>query len=90
MNPTSLQAYENIKPRIPKDHLAILSVLSYNKDMTYHEIAKALNWGNPNKAGRRMSELLLKELVKSGEIRKCSIAGTNCNTYLLNDRSRRN
>ena len=37
-NKNSLEAFENIKPKIPTDHDLILSVLKKDKDATYKEI----------------------------------------------------
>ena len=36
---TSLEAYENFKPKIPTDQEKILSVLEKEKGLTYNEIA---------------------------------------------------
>ena len=40
MNTNSLEAYENMKPKIPTDQELILSVMKEKEDYTYHEIAK--------------------------------------------------
>lgn len=95
---TSLEAYENMKPKIPKDQLVILSVMDEKKGLTYNEIAKeirvkyhlenksieALKWTNPNKVSRRMKELVLAKKVEVCEPRICTIAKSNCMTYRLN------
>ena len=95
---TSLEAYENMKPKIPNDHLVILSVLDDKKPLTYNEIAKdirvkyqlqsktieALKWSNPNKVSRRMKELVEAKKVEVCEPRICTIVKSNCKTYRLN------
>lgn len=97
IEPTSLEAYKNMQPKIPTDQELILAVLSNEKAMTYNEIAKAVriklyndkntfsvqSWVNPNKASRRMLELIRLKKVIPGEVRKCTIAKSNCKTYLL-------
>lgn len=94
---TSREAYKNMQPKIPSDQELILSVLSYENDMTYNEISKAVrlklyneektfeaqSWVNPNKVSRRMKELLESKKIISGEVRECSIVKSKCKTYLL-------
>ena len=94
---TSLDAYENMKPKIPNDQAVILSVLD-DKPLTYNEIAKdirvkyqlqsksieALKWSNPNKVSRRMKELVMAKKVKVCEPRICTMVKSNCKTYILN------
>lgn len=94
---TSLEAYENMKPKIPNDHLTILSVLS-DKPLTYNEIAKeirvkfqlknksleAIKWSNPVKVARRMKELVETNKVEVCEPRICTMAKSRCKTYKLN------
>lgn len=94
---TSLEACKNMQPKIPSDHELILAVLSYEKDSTYHEIAKAVRlklyneknifraqaWINPNKVSRRLPELVRLEKIIESEVRECSIVKSKCKTYLL-------
>tara|TARA_R110001606_G_scaffold398055_1_gene576202 strand:- start:9771 stop:10028 length:258 start_codon:yes stop_codon:yes gene_type:complete len=79
---TSLEAYENKKPKIKNDHQRILFMMSKKEDFTYNEIAKMLGWSNPNKVSRRIPELIREGKVKVKEVRKCTVAGSNCNSYL--------
>lgn len=95
---TSLEAYENMKPKIPKDQLVILSVLDEKKELTYNEIAKeirvkyqlenksieALKWSNPVKVARRLKELVTAKKVEVCEPRICTMVKSNCKTYRLN------
>ena len=97
MNTNSLEAYENMKPKIPTDHELILSVLS-DEPLTYKEIGykvykklllngetrlKAFAWKHdPNKVSRRTKELLRMEKIKIKETRKCTIAGSKCYAYI--------
>lgn len=82
MQNTSLQAYTNMLPKIKTDHEKILSVLSKKQPLTYNEISKLLKWHQPVKVARRLPELLRLGLIKKSEQRKCSIAKSNCNTYI--------
>ena len=79
---TSLEAYEKVKPKIPSDHSLILSVLDAESGLTFREIAKKLNWFEPIKVSRRMSELVRDNKVKILETRICSIAKSRCNSYV--------
>lgn len=79
---TSILAYENKKPTIKNDHDRILLKLSSNRGYTYNEIAKFLNWSNPNKVSRRLPELLRLKKIQIKEIRKCTIAGSMCKSYV--------
>lgn len=95
---TSKQAYKNMQPKIPSHHELILAVLSDEKELTYNEIAKSVRlwfysnkktieaqaWLNPNKVSIRLAELIRLKKIIPGEIRKCTIGGRNCQTYLLN------
>lgn len=94
---TSREAYESVKPVIPTHHKLILSVLSETVGATYKEISDAIymkcvierikeasKFHNPNTVSRRMLELINSKKVKYGEIRKCTIGGRNCQTYLVN------
>jgi len=80
---TSLLAYDLFKAKIPNDHECILAVLSVNSNLTYCEIAKLLNWHNPNKASRRMKELIQLEKVEKSGTKICPIANSLCTTYKL-------
>ena len=99
-NTNSIEAYNNMKPKIKTDHDLILSVLKKDEPLTYCEIAyrvykkmlldsnpeislKAFSWKNPNKVSRRIPELKRLSKVKLCKSRKCSIAGSNCSTYVL-------
>lgn len=102
METTSLEAYKNMKPKIPTDHELILAVLSDEKEMTYNEIAKEVrislyaqnktlqlqSWINPNKVSRRMKELVNKKKVMVSEPRLCTIVKSRCKTYLLNTKGK--
>ena len=79
---TSLEAYKNMQPKIKTDQDKILSVLSSTNPLTYNEIAHSLGWFNPNKASRRLPELLrLGKVVKSG-VKKCTKVNSNYSAYL--------
>ena len=83
MQTTSLQAFENKKPTIKTDQDKILSVLSKQNPLTYNEIAWRLGWFNPNKASRRLPELLrLHKIAKKG-VKMCTRAKSNCSAYIL-------
>ena len=79
---TSLEAYKAMQPKIRTDHQLILSKLCKNKGFTYNEIAQMLGWLNPNKASRRLPELVRLGLVKVKDVRRCMVAQTNCRTYI--------
>ena len=82
LNTNSLEAYRDMQPKIKTDHDKILSVLKKDKSMTYNEIAWYLGWFNPNKASRRIPELVRLGKVKLKEVRICKRAGSNCNAYV--------
>lgn len=79
---TSLEAYENIKPKIKGDQLQILSVLDPENGLTFREIAKKLHWLEPIKVSRRMSELVRQNKVEIKETRICSISKSRCSSYI--------
>ena len=79
---TSLEAYNNMQPKIKTDHQLILSKLCKNKGFTYNEIAQMLGWKNPNKASRRLPELVRLGLVEVKGVRRCMVAESNCRTYV--------
>lgn len=83
LQPTSLEAYRNMQPKIKTDHDKILSVLSKTKTLTYNEIAWQLGWFNPNKVSRRIPELIRQGKVRLKEVRKCTRANSNCSAYTL-------
>lgn len=97
IEPTSLEAYKNMQSKIPGDKEMILSVLSETQSKTYQEIGRdirielhhqnrsieALKWINPNKVSRRTLELVKDDKAILGKVRKCTIAKSNCKTYLL-------
>lgn len=83
MKTTSLQANQNASQFKNTHYMNILTVLKFsNTPLTYKEIANRLRWSDPNKVSRRMGELVRLELVKEREPRKCTIAHTNCTTYI--------
>ena len=87
MKSTSKEAYtEAIRSgTIQNDYTKIYNVLRFaDKPLTYTEIASKLNWYNPNKVSRRMSELVKLGLIIEEKPRKCSIVNSNCTTYLIN------
>jgi DNA-binding Lrp family transcriptional regulator len=72
-----------MQPKIKTDQDKILSVLKKNEPLTYNEIAWRLGWFNPNKASRRMPELVrLGKALKKG-VKRCSRAKSNCTAYIL-------
>lgn len=95
MKATSLEAYETMKPKIPTDHAIIMSVLT-NTPMTYKEIGVKIRvkliserkttelqgWFDPNKVSRRMSELVELKKVEVCPSRICTVAKSNCTTYI--------
>ena len=82
MQATSLEAYRNMQPKIKTDHDKILDTLSRTNPLTYNEIAWRLGWFNPNKASRRLPELLrLGKVIKTG-VKMCSRAKSNCSAYI--------
>lgn len=98
MNTTSKLAYENKKPSIPRDQDLILSVLKTDKGSTYKEIGymvykkllldsktrlKAFAWKyDPNKVSRRLKEMITQGKIAVLEIRKCTRANSQCNSYI--------
>ena len=82
MQQTSIQAYSNKLPTIKNDQDRILFKMSKTAGLTYNEIAEKLNWKNPNKVSRRLLELVKKNKIKVIEVRKCNVAGSNCNSYI--------
>lgn len=84
MKATSLEA-NRLADEFKNTHgIKILSVLKNSKiPLTYKEIANRLNWSDPNRVSRRMSELVGLDLVKEKEARKCTIANRNCTTYII-------
>lgn len=65
--------YREISNRVYKKLL-----LSSNPEVKQYAFA----WKNPNKASRRMSELVRDNKVKVLETRICSIAKSRCKTYV--------
>jgi hypothetical protein len=86
MKQTSIEAYlEKItNGTIENDYARIYRTLKQlGKPLTYCEIALWLGWGNPNKASRRMAEMVRVGLIEENDPRICSIAGTRCTTYVI-------
>jgi len=83
MKATSLKAYENKKPQIPTDHQRILGILKNYDGLTYNEIADKLRWRNPNKVSRRLPELVKLNKIRVLEERKCTIAKSTCQSYIM-------
>lgn len=86
MRTTSIEAYREkiLSGTVLNDYSIIWWILNWNdKPMTYSEIAKDLNWHNPNKVSRRLKEMCEKELIKECEVRVCKIAGSRCLTYMV-------
>jgi hypothetical protein len=83
---TSIKAYREkiLSETVLNDYSMIWWTLNWNeKPMTYSEIAKDLNWTNPNKVSRRTKEMVEMGLIKECEVRICKIAGSNCLTYMV-------
>lgn len=81
---TSMLAFQNFTAeKKQKDHNLILESLEFNPDVTYHQIARVLNWSNPNKVSRRMPELVLAGKVEISGKKICPIAKSLCSTYKL-------
>ena len=83
---TSLIANANAEKTVkPNDKQAILNVLSKcSTSQTYAEIAFLCGWWhNPNKASRRLKELLHAELIVKGENRICTQMKSLCSTYKI-------
>jgi len=83
MQQTSLLAYELMQPKIPTDQNSILSVLEFNSNLTYHEIAALLRFRNPNKVSRRIPELIRLNKVEISGTKICPIAKSVCSMYKL-------
>ena len=83
---TSLEAYREkiLSGTVDNDYSKIWWTLNYyDKQFTYSEIAKKLNWSNPNKVSRRTKEMVEMGLIKECEVRVCRIAGSKCLTYMV-------
>jgi len=81
---TSREAHE--KKDKASDWDLIVSILKKEpeKDFTYKEIARQAGWWNdPNRASRRMAELVRKKRVLISKVRKCFIANSNCTAYKI-------
>ena len=75
MQPTSLEAYEEIKKTLGTRQLRVLEKLDYNPTaMTNTELSYAMDWPI-NTITPRIFELRAKGLVIEHEKRKCSITG---------------
>ena len=84
MKKTSLEALA--KKNKATDHDLIVSILKKEpeKDFTYKEIARQAGWWNdPNRASRRMAELVRMKKVLISKVRKCFIANSNCTAYKI-------
>jgi len=84
MKSTSLEALA--KKDKATDHDLIVSALKKypEKDFTYKEIAREVGWwDDPNRASRRMAELVRKKRVLISKVRKCFIANSNCTAYKI-------
>ena len=53
------------------------------RDFTYCEISQSLKWQNPNKASRRLKEMVDLGLIEENEIRMCKVADSRCTAYRL-------
>jgi hypothetical protein len=83
MNANSLSA--NLLKDKKRDRDVIATFLKSNpaKGFTPKEIANALGWwGDPNKAYRRMAELVSLKIVDVKGSRKCFIGGRTCTEYI--------
>lgn len=81
---TSLEALA--KKDKATDWELIVSILKKEpeKDFTYKEIARQAGWWNdPNRASRRMVELVRMKRVLISKVRKCFIANSNCTAYKI-------
>lgn len=75
MQPTSLEAYEEVKKTLGTRQLRVLEKLDYNPTaMTNTELAYAMDLPI-NTITPRIFELRQKGLVKEHEKRKCTITG---------------
>jgi DNA-binding transcriptional regulator GbsR (MarR family) len=86
MRTTSIEAYREkiLSGTVDNDYSMIWWILNYHDiPMTYSEIAKDLNWSNPNKVSRRTKEMIEMGLIKECEVRVCKIAGSKCLTYMV-------
>jgi DNA-binding transcriptional regulator GbsR (MarR family) len=86
MRTTSIEAYREkiLSLTIVNDYSHIYWCLNWHdKGMTYTEIARDLNWSNPNKVSRRTKEMVEMGLIKECEVRVCKIAGSKCLTYMV-------
>ena len=86
MRTTSIEAYREkiLSGTVDNDYSKIWFILNwFDRPMTYSEIAKKLNWSNPNKVSRRTKEMVEMGLIKECEVRVCRIAGSKCLTYIV-------
>jgi len=86
MRTTSIEAYREkiLSGTVDNDYDKIWWTLNWvEQPMTYSEIAKFLDWDNPNKVSRRTKEMVEMGLIKECEVRVCKIAGSKCLTYMV-------
>ena len=85
---TSLIANANAEKTVkPNDKLQILKALSKcSISLTYTEIAFICGWVyNPNKASRRLPELLREGKITKCDNRICTQVNSLCSTYKITD-----
>lgn len=78
----------NAKKDKATDQELIVGLLAKNpeKDFTYKEIARGLAWWeDPNRASRRMLELVRMQKIKEMQPRMCFIAKNKCTAYKINN-----
>lgn len=76
----------NVKKDKATDQELIVGLLAKNpeKDFTYKEIARGLAWwDDPNRASRRMKELVTLKKIKELDPRMCFIAKSKCTVYQI-------
>jgi hypothetical protein len=84
MKATSLLA--NAKKDKTSDQKIIVNLLSQQplKDFTYKEICREVGWwDDPNRASRRMAELVRLNLITEERVRPCFIAKSKCTAYKI-------
>ena len=84
MKKTSLMA--NAKKDKASDHDVIAGLLAKEpeKDFTYKEIAREVGWwDDPNRASRRMAELVRKARIIENQVRTCFVAKSKCTAYKI-------
>jgi transcription initiation factor IIE alpha subunit len=82
---TSLFAYKEIQPELPRRQKQVRDELALHADMTNEELSRALNIGI-NKITPRVLELRKAGIVSFSQLRECRVTGYRANAWKVTNK----